>query len=474
MARGKRTSALHHGASPRAARFDPWTLKRATASEAATTATDRRTRALAVNSEAPVLLGTDSVETEGAVNALLLSPCASLLLALSSEGTVQVFDIRNGLALVATLWDEHDSNARDDFHVGCFPCLDPDPAPVLPDVTCLAARTLARDTSKTVDKNIHSHQRCPITLAVAGKRIDSSTTSDDLDDIDSILPCDIKIFDLTSGVVTSRLKGHSKDVLALVSLRYKGSPYYLSAGQDGSIFKWTMATDWVKKTSRVRMQDPSNTIMAFSISLLSHTGNRYFLASCDNRISVFDFEQEQMLQTFASDFSCYCDFITSLPDPFHLPQSPSSWSDLLEATHIDIMDDNDSQPESGSTPIFSYLLSRGVEWLNANKANAVHLFKLTYPRNVGGLFKLDKIQSYSHPCYEANSWPTRLTATATTLFAPTNLGDVVIFDLPSGAVGAVLRDHEPETEVRDVLVHPDLPVIFTCGDDGGIKVYRSS
>lgn len=36
------------------------------------------------------------------------------------------------------------------------------------------------------------------------------------------------------------------------------------------------------------------TCMAFTVSFVPHTGNKYFLAACDDRLKIFDFEHARV------------------------------------------------------------------------------------------------------------------------------------------------------------------------------------
>ncbi|KAJ1676424.1 hypothetical protein EV182_008216, partial [Spiromyces aspiralis] len=75
--------------------------------------------------------------------------------------------------------------------------------------------------------------------------------------------------------------------------------------------------------------------------------------------------------------------------------------------------------------------------------------------------------------YLSNSWLIRITSNGRYLLAPTLNGQVFVFHLATGQVTAVLRDHE-SLEVRDVKFHPFRKLLFTCSDDGMVKVYTQS
>jgi len=50
---------------------------------------------------------------------------------------------------------------------------------------------------------------------------------------------------------------------------------------------------WTELDSYTKMFD-GITCMAFTISFLPHTGNRYFIAATDGDVSLFDFESAQV------------------------------------------------------------------------------------------------------------------------------------------------------------------------------------
>jgi hypothetical protein len=88
-----------------------------------------------------------------------------------------------------------------------------------------------------------------------------------------------------------------------------------------------------------------STFMVFTISFLPNTGNRYFMASCDSNINIYDFENATLIQSFPDIFSYYCDcskFIKCLDF-----EQPPEWS-MVDAEN----------------PMFSYLITRGVESLD--------------------------------------------------------------------------------------------------------------
>jgi WD40 repeat protein len=125
---------------------------------------------------------------------------------------------------------------------------------------------------------------------------------------------------------------------------------------------------------------------------------------------------------------------------------------------------------------FCYLLSRGVEVLDAENntintiPNSVLLHKLIFPTESESLFQLEKIQTFQNPEYRSNSWLVKINSNGKYVSCPTYDGNVYFFDLKTGQVSAILRDHD-EIEVRDCLFHPYRDLFFTCADDGKVLVY---
>ncbi|KAJ3076038.1 hypothetical protein HDU98_005987 [Podochytrium sp. JEL0797] len=226
-------------------------------------------------------------ESKAPVTAMLLSPCATILVTLSQEGSATAWHATTG-TFIATLRDDHflDSGVMDEFHTGAFPIL------LAEYHNPTSARVQTRVDSKTTTaKSTHALPKYSLSLALAGKQKDRNQWCDQEQD-NAILPCEIKIFDICSGTVIARLTGHEEEIYCLKAVVFKQEPYYVSASEEGYIRKWKMSKDWTQEVSSSRFTDSANTCIAFCITFLPHTGNKYFLAACDDRISIFDFETE--------------------------------------------------------------------------------------------------------------------------------------------------------------------------------------
>jgi WD40 repeat protein len=76
---------------------------------------------------------------------------------------------------------------------------------------------------------------------------------------------------------------------------------------------------------------------------------------------------------------------------------------------------------------------------------------------------LELVHKYEHPDYYSNSWMVKVASNGRYVAAPTNDGNVFIFNLKSGEPTCILRHHE-EGEMRDVVFHDSRKLLFTSGD----------
>jgi hypothetical protein len=90
--------------------------------------------------------------------------------------------------------------------------------------------------------------------------------------------------------------------------------------------------------------------MVFSTAFLPNSGNKYFIAACDDGLKLFDFENAVMIQSFPGINSCYCDCVI-LGDCFELVEPPT-WSEV-----------------SQDNPMYSYIISRGVEIIECEETS---------------------------------------------------------------------------------------------------------
>ncbi|KAL1915225.1 uncharacterized protein VTP21DRAFT_7501 [Calcarisporiella thermophila] len=373
-----------------------------------------------INEDNPLTTLPVAIEDQAPITGMVLSPDGTMLATFCNMGSCKIWDIENDFKLLRKLRDTNEKNI-DEFFVGRF----------------------------TPEQEL---------LVVGGKLKDRHRWSAE-DDDNHIMPCPLKIFDLETGSVIAQLEGHAEEILCVKSVVFKGEHYYISTSQDGYIIKWHVKSDWTTLISSTKMED-GYTCMAFTVSFVPGTGNKYFLAACDENICLFDFEEAHIMQTFPEIYSSYCDcgkFIR--------------WLDADDEYQVGA--DADANEESIR---HAYFVTRGAELCDledgtiSSTPNTCTLHKLVYPTELGGKFELEELMRYKHPDYYANSWLMKIASNGRYLAAPTIQGQVFIYNLKSGDVTAILKDHE-DLEVRDVIFHPYRPLLFTSGDDGRVKVY---
>lgn len=377
-----------------------------------------------INDDYPLEIVTEaSIQDYSQIVGIVLSPDGEMLVTFSTIGTAKIWDVET-FEEIQTLRDV-DEEQIDEFFVGRF--------------------------TPTMEH-----------IVIAGKLKDRKRWSSE-DDDNHILPCPLKVFDVVSGKVINRLEGHAEEILCIKSICFKGENYYVTTSQDGYIIKWKMKNGWTELDNYTKMFD-GITCMAFTISFLPHTGNKYFIAATDGDVSIFDFETAQIIQRFVTPYSHYCDCV-KVVDCLELPQPEFIWGQ------------SDELPTKDS-PMFCYFITRGVEVLDADddtvpsKPNKCHLEKLIYPISEHDHFKIEDINSYQDENYHSNSWLIKVTSNGRYIVAPTYDGKLFIFNLKTGKLSGMLHYHDG-VEVRDVIFHPHKPLLFSCSDDGNVKVYRT-
>ncbi|KAJ1567422.1 hypothetical protein HK096_009914 [Nowakowskiella sp. JEL0078] len=137
--------------------------------------------------------------------------------------------------------------------------------------------------------------------------------------------------------------------------------------------------------------------MAFTTSFIPHTGNKYFISACEDGLALWDFEFgkvrshstllacmfilyfEKILHNFEAIYSSYCDcakFIEcknlQLP-PEWWNQKPDTNEEVQEkklngkSSKSSTSRSSVSQEVDEREPMFAYLISRGVEVLDAEE-----------------------------------------------------------------------------------------------------------
>jgi WD40 repeat protein len=194
-----------------------------------------------------------TINDQAPITSMALSRDGSLLATFSNIGAIKLWDVENDFALVHKLRDGEEENI-DEFYCGKF----------------------------VGDEH----------MVVGGKLKDRQRWSAE-DDDNHILPCPIKIFNVPESKVVAKLEGHTEEILCIKALEFEGENYYISTSQDGSIMKWHMASDWITLLDRTKMDD-NITCMAFTVSFVPNTGNKYFMAAVDEHLRLYDFENAQV------------------------------------------------------------------------------------------------------------------------------------------------------------------------------------
>ncbi|CAG8640317.1 23367_t:CDS:10, partial [Cetraspora pellucida] len=376
-----------------------------------------------INEEHQLELINVDVRDQGPITGMTLSPDGAMLVTFCNVGCAKIWDTAD-FKLIQKLRDTEEVNI-DEFFVGKF---------------------------------IPNHTR----MAIGGKLKDRHHWSKD-DDDNHILPCPLKIFDVITGKVIARLEGHTEEILCVKTVIYKGAPYFLTTSQDGYIIKWKMRDDWTTLISKQPMVD-GLTCMAFTVSFVPNTANRYFMAATDEHVRLYDFDAAQLMQTFSDNmYSQYCD-CGKFIHPIESLEDQEINDDSVEEC-------NSKSKKKQISPKFAYFVTRGVEILDAeggkigdaSRVNVCILHKLIYPSKKGQPFELKEVRRYGHKDYHSNSWLIKISSNGRYITAPTMTGHVFIFNLRTGNVTAILRDHE-DLEVRDVIFHPWKPLLFTSAD----------
>ncbi|KAF9300024.1 hypothetical protein BGZ74_008388 [Mortierella antarctica] len=382
------------------------------------------------------------IHDQAPITGMVLSPDGTMLATFCNLGSVKIWSLED-FSLLKTLRDANEEHI-DEFYVGTF----------TPDQTM---------------------------VLVGGKLKDRNNWSE-ADEDNNILPCPLKIFDIVTGEVVTQLKGHGEELLCVKKVQFKGENYFLSGSQDGYLNKWHMESDWKTLKSMVQMAD-GVTCMAFTVSFVPNTGNKYFLAAADENLRLYDFEHATLLQTFENMYSSYCDcgkFIQPVDYPYPMPIPEESETVAPEEVSESSVKKGKMKAEPVAPVVkpqqFAYFISRGVELLDSEERmiakdyNSCTLHKLVYPDTKGGKWYLTEVKRFQDEEYFSNAWLIKIASNGRYLMAPTCTGEVFIFNLKTGQVTGVLKDHD-DVEVRDIIFHPTRPLLFTSADDGQVKVY---
>ena len=263
-----------------------------------------------IDTDHPLKLLPYHMSEHASISGISLSPDGLLLATFSSTGIIRIWELET-FKCVQNLQDMDEPNIFDEFFVGQF-----------------------------LSDGKH--------LVVGGKLKDRKRWSE-MDEDNHILPCPLKIFNIITGKVVSRLDGHSEEILCIKSATYRGERYLLTTSQDGYINRWHMGEDWTTLIDRCQVEDGVTTCMSFGVSFVPNTGNRYFAAACDDHIKLMDMETCRILQSFSAVYSSYCDC--------------GKFIELAEEPNCS----STKEDSSKSSRPFAYFITRGVELLQMQK-----------------------------------------------------------------------------------------------------------
>jgi WD40 repeat protein len=402
---------------------------------------------------------------QGAVHCLVMSPSGSVLLSASTRGSLCLWDAQVG---------DH-----------------------------IQLREL-RDTREHVfNRYIEEYLTARFTpderyVVAAGTRRDRHLWDFDESDC-KVVPPAIKIFDIVSGEVLADLEGHLEEVFCVQIYRELGDhgPWMMmSCSQDGTVILWRFAANGTAFNTAtkervislealdVEQLDP-NYVSGISLSeptardaiqalarqvgvapnelngesyiatwcaLLPATAARYALVSVDTGLCVLDLKAGRVIAKFPALFTAICDSFL-------------------------VLDDVD---EAG-TRYFS-LAVHGVEALSGDGRNAEQirpdrclLCRLYVPMKDGDQWRLITEQELSHSTkYVSNVWPSRISAAAGQwVAAGTEHGTVCVWDLTNRGqhLLTLVGSHDNQSCVRDLIVHPTRPWLYSAADDGTIQVW---
>ncbi|KAJ1677501.1 hypothetical protein EV182_006040, partial [Spiromyces aspiralis] len=308
-----------------------------------------------IDTDHPLTLLPYSISDQGGITGIALSPDGNLLATFSSVGTTKIWETIT-FKCIQQLRDSDEPNI-DEFFVGQF----------LP-------------TGRHI--------------VVGGKLKDRKRWSE-TDEDNHILPCPLKIFDIVTGKVVAKLEGHAEEILCIKSVVYRDDNYLITTSQDGYIRRWHLGPDWVTLLESRQFED-GITCMAFGVSFVPNTGNRYFLAATDDHVKVMDMETNSITQSFDPVYSSYCDCGKFI-------EMAESLSEEEGSTSAAKSDEKGNTEGSGArTRPFAYFITRGVELLDAenntvsSRPNTCTLHRLLYPDESNDKFELKEVKRYHH------------------------------------------------------------------------------
>ena len=299
-------------------------------------------------------------------------------------------------------------------------------------------------------------------ICVGGKR-KNRYEWDILDDDNKILECPLTIINLLTDQV-QYLYGHTEEVLCLESVFFKNQFYYVTGSFDGSIIKWLMDKNcYTNCLDKIAITDNCTNVV-LDLSFVFIENNCYMIGACDNMIKLYDFERNQLIQTFPTDYQVYCSSLQVLISNQQLfSKNFNKWNGLQ----------NESSTTTLNNQQHIYILTKGVNPDDYTDPSCIHLRKLTFTSQK--TFSLETEHVFEHGDYMCNLWMIKCKIFLGHLFAPSRNGKLFIWNLESKQLIAILNDHSEN--VRNVLVFSSVDglsqVMATCGDDSITHIYQS-
>ncbi|PRP83385.1 hypothetical protein PROFUN_09413 [Planoprotostelium fungivorum] len=359
-----------------------------------------------INKTYPVLPG-PSMNHPGHIMSMNLSRDGNLLGTVSDLGTLRVWKLQRGTDTWTLVKEYVEPSEAEEYHFVHF----------------------SRDNGVAL---------------VGGKRKDKKRWNGEMEDYESIAG-QIKVYDIETGKIVHRLEGHPSDINVIEEVQFNGSTFLLSGGHQSSILKWDVGANLRQSRGHVRIAE-QGTSTVHSISVVPGTGSKFFLASCDDSMKLFDFETEQVVQSFPTLYSYICDVCTFV-FPMEIPSQPNEM----------------------------FLLTKGVELVNdkdePSVPNAVHLRKLIFPTNGRGKVGFELVKTFQHKEYLSNSWFMRCASNGRYVLSPNTDGKIFVWNMQTQSVVAILRDSGKDA-IRKIIFHPSSKCILACSDDSKIYVYQ--
>jgi len=352
----------------------------------------------------PLLLH-KTLDHPGSIYCMKLSPDFSVLASASNLGTIRLWNVSNW-SLIVELRDHKEENIEE-FYTLCWS-----------------------------DDGRH--------ILAAGKIKNRKKWCEE-DEDNHICPCPIKVFNILTGEVVTKLEGHTEEILCVKKLKFKGINYLLSSSEDGRIIKWKMNENYSAVIARILIDDMT-TYMAISLSFLPNCGNKYFLCACDDGIKLFDFELGKLVDSWKELYSYLCDCVK-------------------------VVSCKDITTEEGEILI----LSKGVELLNEeNPSEVMHpnkcmLHRLTMPSTPTGKWGFTEVARYQDDDYCSNLWLLQLSSNGIYVASPTTEGHIFLWNLFTKQLVTITKDHMAEP--RKSLFHPTERMFLSCGDDSRVNIY---